>query len=81
VLLLVLLRRERRTREAISRGQARLVAFEQPAVVIAPHRQQPQRGEQFGGFARPEWTGDVIAEVDGYIDATGTNIRDYRFKR
>ena len=51
------------------------------AVVIATHRCQLQRGKQFSGFARPERTRNVIAEVDGRINATGPNVHEHRLKR
>lgn len=81
VLHVALFGRERRMRKPIRRGEARLVAIQQPAVVIPTHRWQPQCGKKFGGFARPERTRNVIAEVDGRINAAAANIRDCRFKR
>jgi hypothetical protein len=81
VLHTALLRRERRVCKPVRGGQASLVAIQQPAVVIPTHRWQPECGKQFSGFARPERTRNVIAEVDGCINAAGPNIRDYRFKR
>jgi hypothetical protein len=75
-----LLRRERCVCKPVCREQARNVAIQQPAVMIPANRRQPERGEQFKGFARPERTRNVIAEVDGCINAAGPNIRDHRFK-
>ena len=68
-------------RKPVRGGQARLVAIQQPAVVIATHRWQLQRGKQFSGFARPERTRNVIAEVDGRINAAGPNVSHHRLKR
>jgi hypothetical protein len=81
VLYTALLRRERRVCKPVRGGQVRPVAIQQPAVVIPTHRWQPERGKQFSGFARPERTRNVIAEVDGCINSAGPKIRDYRFKR
>jgi hypothetical protein len=55
--------------------------IQQPAVVIPAHRRQPQCGETFSGFARPEWTRNIIAEVDCRIDAAAANIHDDCFER
>ncbi len=81
VLHMALLRRERRVCKPVRGEQVRLVAIQQPTVVIAAHGRQIQCGKQFDGFARPEWACDVVAEVDGGINAAGMNIRDYRFER
>ena len=81
VLHMALLRRESCVCKAVCGEQARLVAIEQPAVVIAAHCWQPECGKQLDGLARPKRTRDVVAEVDGCINATGTNIRDYGFER
>jgi hypothetical protein len=81
VLCAALLGRERRMRKPVRGEQTCLVAIKQPAVVIPAHCWQSQRGKQFSGFAWPERTRNVVAEVDGRINATGANIREYRFKR
>jgi hypothetical protein len=81
VLRAALLRRERCVCKPVRGEQARFVSIQQPTVVIAAHRRQFQCGKQFDGFARPERTRDIVAEVDGCINAAGTNIRDDGFER
>jgi hypothetical protein len=81
VLCAALLGRERLMREPVRGREARLVAIQQPAIVVPTHRRQPQCGKTFRSFARPEGTCNVIAKVDGRINAAGANIRDCRFKR
>ena len=81
VLRVALLERQRRTGEAIGGREAGRVVVKQPAVVIAAHHRQSQGVETFRGLAWPQRAGDVVAQVDRGIGATGANVGDHRLER
>lgn len=51
-----------------------------PAVVVAAHGRQPERVQQVHGLARPQRSGDAVAEIGDPVGAAPLDIGEQGFE-
>ncbi len=78
---LPMLRIQRREGEEIGGAKPRIGFAAGQTVMIAADTRNGARRQHIKGFARPERTGDAIAQIQDPGDVMAVDIRQYRFQR